>query len=108
SAYPPFRRMANLMIECEDPLEAEKAAARLHRMVREQIEALEFRGMETLGPAPATVRRIKKKYRWNLAVLSRSAKRINALTRAVRAQFETEYPGNRIQLKVDLDPYGVY
>jgi primosomal protein N' (replication factor Y) len=108
SAYPPFRRMAILMVESEDPLEAEKAMARLARAVREQIEALGFRGMETLGPSPATLRRLRKKYRWNLAVLSKSAKRINALTRAVRELFEAEYPGGRVQLKVDLDPYGIF
>ncbi|MDX9973993.1 MAG: primosomal protein N' [FCB group bacterium] len=108
SAYPPFRRMGILMIECEDPLEAEKAMARLSRMVREQIEGLGFRGMETLGPSPATLRRLRKKYRWNLAVLSKSAKRINTLTRTVRQLFEAEYPGGKVQLKVDLDPYGIF
>ena len=65
-------------------------------------------GAATLGPAPATVRRVKKKYRWNLGVLSKSAKRINALTRAVRDLFADKYPGSRVQLKVDLDPYGIY
>jgi primosomal protein N' (replication factor Y) len=108
SAYPPFRRMANLMIECEDPLHAEKAVAILFRIVRDQIEAMGFRGMETLGPAPATVRRVKRKYRWNLAVLSRSANRVNALTRAVRPLFEERVPQSRVLLKVDLDPYGIY
>lgn len=108
SAYPPFRRMGNLMVECEDPLEAEKAVALLHRIVREQIDALAFKGMEILGPSPATLRRLKRKYRWNLAVLSKSAKRVNTLTRAVRELFEDQVPANRVQLKVDLDPYGIY
>jgi primosomal protein N' (replication factor Y) len=108
AGYPPFRRMANLAIECEDPLDAERATALLHRAVRTQIDALDFRGVEVLGPAPATVRRVKKKYRWNIGLLSKSTKRINTLARAVRDAFGEQTPPPRAQLKIDLDPYGVF
>ncbi|MFO7975504.1 MAG: primosomal protein N' [Candidatus Hydrogenedentota bacterium] len=106
--YPPYRRLANFAIECQDPRGAERAVAALHRLTRQQIESLGFRGMETLGPAPATVRRVKKKYRWNLGVLSVSPKRLNRLVRATRDAFHNENPVPSAQLKVDLDPYGVY
>lgn len=106
--YPPYRRLANFAIECEAPRGAERAIAALHRLTRQQIQALGFRGMEILGPAPATVRRVKKKYRWNLGVLSVSPKRLNRLVRATRDAFDNENPVSSAQLKVDLDPYGVY
>jgi len=105
--YPPFRRMANLTIECEDPEEAARAVAVLHRTVRAKIEDLGFHGIEILGPSPATVRRVKKKYRWNLGLLSKSAKRINQLSRAVRDEFEGLSPA-KVRLKIDLDPYGAF
>ena len=105
--YPPFRRMANLMIECEDPEEAARAISALHRVVRTKIEELGFHGIEILGPSPATVRRVKKKYRWNLGLLSKSAKRINQLSRTVRDEFEAK-ASTRVRLKIDLDPYGAY
>jgi primosomal protein N' (replication factor Y) (superfamily II helicase) len=108
AGYPPFRRLANLLIESEDPLAAEKAMARLHRMVREERESLGYRGIELLGPAPATVRRVKKKYRWNLGLLCRSAKQLNALVRAVRIAFGEQIKTKKVQLKVDLDPYGMF
>ncbi|MCP4644633.1 MAG: primosomal protein N' [bacterium] len=108
AGYPPFRRLANLLIEAEDPLDAEKGMALLHRTVREQLEVLGFRGLELLGPAPATVRRVKRKYRWHLGILSRSARRINALCRAVREAYPEKRPPRGVQLKVDLDPYGVF
>ena len=108
ASYPPFRRMASLSIECEDPLLAEKAAVILRRMTQDQVNALGFRGVEILGPSPAVVRRVKKKYRWNLAVLSRSAQRLNTLTRAVRDAFNERATSGKVQLKVDLDPYGVF
>ena len=107
AGYPPFRRLVNFLLESEDPLEAERRVALLHRVVREQVEILGFRGVEILGPAPATIRRVKKKYRWNLGVFSKSAKRLNDLTRAVRADFAPR-AGSRVQLKVDLDPYGMF
>jgi primosomal protein N' (replication factor Y) (superfamily II helicase) len=108
AGYPPFRRMANLMVECEDPLEAERIAAVLHGTVREQMQALGFQGIELLGPAPATVRRVKKKYRWNLGILSRSSKRLNALARATRDAFAKKSGVAKAQLKIDLDPFGIY
>jgi len=108
AGYPPFRRMANLMVECEDPLLAERSAMALDRIVREQIGVLGFEGVEVLGPAPASVRRVKKKYRWNLAVLSKSAKRLNTIARVARENFAGNSLGDTVQLKVDLDPYGVF
>lgn len=108
AGYPPFRRMANLAIECEDPLDAERATALLHRLVREQREALGYQGIEIIGPAPATVRKVKKKYRWNIGLLSHRATRLNALVRAVREVFNASPATSNVQLKVDLDPYGVF
>ena len=108
AGYPPFRRMASLSIECEDPLLAERHAVLLHRVLRAQIEALGFRGVEVLGPSPAAIKRVKKKYRWRLAALSRSAKRLNQLTRATRDAFQKQRRSSKVQLKVDLDPYGVF
>jgi len=106
--YPPLRRMCNLSIESEDPLQAEKGMAALHRLVRRQLQALESRDIEILGPSPASVYRVQKKYRWNLGLLSRSAKRLNAVARATRIDFANEEAGNRIQLKLDPDPYGIF
>ncbi|MBI4557939.1 MAG: hypothetical protein HY706_10185, partial [Candidatus Hydrogenedentes bacterium] len=108
AGYPPYRRMANLLLESEDPQLAERHAALLKRVVKEQIEKLEFRGLEILGPAPATVRRVRKKYRWNLGLLSASAKRLNALARATRDAFPERAQTSKVQLKIDLDPYGSY
>jgi primosomal protein N' (replication factor Y) len=108
AGYPPFRRMANLAVEAEDALACEKATALLFRLTRDQRDALGLRDVELLGPAPATVRRVKKKYRWNLGLLSRSGKRLNRLVRAVRPAFHEAGPGSGVTLKADLDPYGVY
>ena len=108
AGYPPFRRMVHFVIESEEPLLAERHAVLLHRIVRGEIEALGFRGIQLLGPAPATIKRVNRKYRWNLGALSRSAQRLNQLVRAVREAFQKKAEARKVQLKVDLDPYGMF
>ncbi|MFP4502681.1 MAG: primosomal protein N' [Candidatus Hydrogenedentota bacterium] len=107
AGYPPLRRMASLLIESEDPQFAERCAMVLGRLVRKQAEALGYGGVEYLGPSPSTLPRIKKKYRWNMGMLSRSTKRLNDIARAARIAFEEEMGTSRVQLKIDLDPYGL-
>ena len=107
AGYPPFRRLVNLSVEGEDAQEVERAIGLLLRTAHEQIETLGFQGVQLLGPAPATIHRVKKKYRWNLGAFSKSGQRLNALTRAIRTEFTPERP-NKIALKIDFDPYGMF
>jgi primosomal protein N' (replication factor Y) len=106
AGYPPLQRMANLAIEADDPIEAERAAAALCRIVRGHIAKEAIAGTTLLGPSPAPVYRVKKRYRWNLAVLSRRTQNLNAIARAARAEFTGEFATGKIVLKIDLDPYG--
>lgn len=107
AAYPPYRRMLQFYLESEDPGDAERYVGVLHRIVRERRDALGFEGIELLGPAPATIHRVKRKYRWNLGALSKSGKRLNTLARSVRQEFATQSPQS-VALKIDLDPYGMF
>lgn len=107
SGYPPFRRMLQFMIESEDAREAERAAMRLSSLANETIDTLNLHGIELMGPAPATLHRLKAKYRWNLGAFHRSAKTLNALARALRDKFQTS-GASRAVLKSDLDPYGLF
>lgn len=106
--YPPYRRMAGFAIESEDPQVAERHAVLLRRLLREQRERLDCLAVELLGPAPAAIRRVKRKYRWNMAALGAGTGQLNALVRAVRAAFDEQCGGADVQLKVDLDPYAFY
>jgi primosomal protein N' (replication factor Y) len=108
AGYPPFRRLVNFLIEGEDPLYTEKASLLLRRLALAQADEMGFHGIAFLGPAPASVRRVKKIYRWNFALMSRSAARVNALSRALREVFENNAPEGNIRLKIDLDPYGMF
>jgi len=107
AGYPPVRRLGNLAIEAEDPLEAERAMAMLHRLVAAEIAQGALTGVTVLGPSPAAIYRVKKRYRWNLGLLCKSAKRLNTLARAARTTFTDAYKGEAA-LKIDLDPFGIF
>ncbi|MEX2016670.1 MAG: primosomal protein N', partial [Candidatus Hydrogenedentales bacterium] len=107
AGYPPFRRLVQFMVDSESGEDANRWAVNLRRIAHEQVEALNFQGVEVVGPAPASVRRVKKRFRWNVGAFSRSAKRLNELTRAIRTQFEDAAP-NTVSLRIDLDPYGMF
>ncbi|MFM1919418.1 MAG: hypothetical protein RLZZ303_1052 [Candidatus Hydrogenedentota bacterium] len=106
SGYPPFRRMANLLLECEDSAEAERWAMQLRRIAKASAEAAGG-GVAQLGPSPAIVPRVKRQYRWQLALFSRSPARLNQVVRATRDTFMAQKPPSSLKLKVDLDPYGL-
>lgn len=108
AGYPPFRRMVTFMVEGADPVLTERESVRLRRLACREVDRLGFRGVALLGPAPATIRRVKKMYRWNFGLMSRSATRINQLARVVRIAFLEERSSRSVQLKVDLDPYGMF
>lgn len=108
AGYPPFRRMANLLIESEDPVHAERAAIGLHRQTRQHLLEHPSPKIELIGPSPAVIRRIQKKYRWHLALLSPSSRQLNATARAARGFFEASGPPSGVSLKIDLDPYGSF
>jgi primosomal protein N' len=82
--------------------------AALHRLVREQMVAQNLANIEILGPSPAAVYRVKKKYRWNLGLLARRAKPLNTLARATREAFTKSTGLGKVELKIDLDPYGAF
>jgi len=75
---------------------------------REQIASLASEGLETLGPSPATIRRVKKLYCRNLGLLSKSPNRLNTFCRAVRDAYTQDARTAKTKLNIDLDPYGMY
>ena len=80
---------------------------RLIAWAREALETQDLRAVELLGPAPATIYRVKNRYRWNLGAFCKSAKTLNTLARSLRNSFQEDAP-KAVLLKSDLDPYGLF
>lgn len=69
-SYPPFRRLARLLLA--DPVErrAERRAGELARALRVHIRDKELTATELIGPAPCFFSRIDGRYRWHILVRS--------------------------------------
>lgn len=105
--FPPLRRMVNFLLESEDPEEAERWAMRLRDIARAEASRMPPRTLSVLGPSPAVVARVKRQYRWQLAMLHKSAGKLNTATRKIRAEFQQQKPPASVKLKIDVDPFGM-
>jgi primosomal protein N' (replication factor Y) len=98
--YPPFSRLANLVIS--DP-NREAAKDRAHEVAEAVKGWIEREGSKVtvLGPAPAPMERIKAKYRWHLVL---KAPDLRALNRVLRPALDGLDRKVRQGMTVDVDP----
>nr|MDQ2732303.1 primosomal protein N' [Armatimonadota bacterium] len=96
--YPPFVRLANLVVEgftrAEARGRAEVVGGRL-------IEAIGADPVELLGPTPAPLTRIKSRFRWHLLLKSEDGLLIRNACRTMRSHLKSD---ELQHLTIDLDP----
>ncbi len=64
--YPPFRRLARVLIQSENALKAREDAERAAAILRQHIDAAKRSGLELIGPAPCFFSRLNRQYRWHV------------------------------------------
>jgi len=103
AGYPPFTRLATLLITGADEGAVERASERLAERAREVTDG----GIEVLGPAPQPLARLRGRHRWHVLLKGTTAKQVHeAAGRALEwAESKDRPPGVRIQ--VDVDPTDV-
>jgi len=94
--YPPFVRLASLVVEGRTRQETASRAER----VREALGTGDNE-VEILGPAPAPLSRIKGRFRWHLLLKSRDPSLLRAACRRLRLTLSAE---DLRAVTVDLDP----
>jgi len=57
-----------------------------------------------LGPAPAPIRKLRNRYRWQLLLKGKHVSALRELADAARAFLP---PSRRIRLHIDVDPYSM-
>jgi len=101
--YPPFARLAMVRIEGEEPCAVERiaseAAAILVSNAGSAADAL-----RVLGPAPAPIERLKKRYRWQVMVKAQSLVAMRTALAAMRSGLASRADAQRVHLVVDIDP----
>jgi primosomal protein N' (replication factor Y) len=93
--YPPFSRLASVLLSSHDREKAEEAARSLGERVAEGAVALRIS-----GPAPAPLERLQG--RWRFQILVRAAERLAVLD-ALESSIP-ERPPSGVQIAVDVDP----
>jgi primosomal protein N' (replication factor Y) len=93
--YPPYRRLAKLVIEDASPSSARAKAKGLAEDLRDQLAQWDHPSTDLIGPVPCFFARVRGRYRWQ--VLLRHADPARFLR---TAQIPPEW-------HVDVDPAGV-
>jgi primosomal protein N' (replication factor Y) len=103
--YPPFQRMARLIVRCKDEKAGNDYADRLAAAFRVELEqrkkANEPAGLRLLGPAEAPVFRLKGYYRFHFQMQSPSSALLHQVLRVV---LPTVRVPQHVDLTVDIDP----
>lgn len=104
--YPPFARMAKLLVTA--PLEdttknAAEELADLCREVAQQFRLLQ-RPVAVLGPAPAPLTKLKRRFRWQLFVKAWANQDLQDFIAEVLERARDAKQVRRVQLSIDRDP----
>jgi primosomal protein N' (replication factor Y) len=105
--YPPFQRLARLILRCKDRQKGDDFAHRLADAFAQALKGNE-KGMphelRLLGPAEAPVFRLKGFYRFHFQLQSPSP---GALHQLLRQVIPTVHPPTEVELTVDVDPFNM-
>jgi primosomal protein N' (replication factor Y) len=96
--YPPFGALANVIVRGPREEEALARSAALGRLLNPPPE-----GAKILGPAAASLARLKNEYRYQMLIKTSSRKRLNEILGQVRA-FAAAEKWNPTSLMIDVDP----
>ncbi len=99
--YPPYSRLARILIEGAEPDGVARKARRLADMLQgpPQLE-----NVEMLGPAPAPISVIRNKHRWHIVLKAANVKVLHQ----VLAPLSRELGRRKEQVIVDVDPSSLF
>ena len=104
-AYPPFVRLAKAVISSPDRNLAAETASRAALWVQDRVRRRSDPvpgPVEILGPAPAPIERLRRRWRWHFLARSASPGAVGAVCRALVREFSL--PSGDLRLVVDRDP----
>ena len=102
--YPPFTRLATLLLTGADPDQVERAAEALAEAIRPEAEAQSVR---VLGPAPQALARLRGKHRWHLLLKGGNAPRLRAVAARGLEWAESKARPAAVRVVADVDPVEV-
>jgi len=101
AGYPPFVRLATLLLTGADEGQVERAAEAVAEALRPEAEA---QGVKVLGPAPQALARLRGRYRWHLLLKGTSAVKLRAVALRGLEWAESKARPARVRVIADVDP----
>lgn len=102
--YPPFCRLANVILSGTDEDAVVRAADEAAAVARAFIAEGMAPGVEIMGPAPCPVDRIRGRWRWHFLLRSDSPSALGSVLRRLHEFGETLSGKGSLRLALDRDP----
>ena len=103
--YPPYRRLANLVISGKTEPRVIETAEELSEWTRRLIRRRRLAGIEVIGPAPCPIDRLRERWRWHFLIKAEHAATLGGVLRFLGEQ--RGQPGSGLRLEIDRDPEGL-
>ena len=101
--YPPYTRLARLIVESSKADKGEAASRRIAQILQQQIPA--WSDVDIMGPAEAPIARLQDRYRWHLLVRSTSSRALrHCLTAGLKEVRQQKAVSRLTRVNVDIDP----
>jgi len=101
--YPPFARLVQIRCEGEDA----QATERVVRALAAHVKSAAEKGVELLGPTPAPIERLRRRYRWQLLVRGRNGAAVRRAARYAHDAVRRQARASGVRMLVDVDPYSM-
>jgi primosomal protein N' (replication factor Y) len=98
-AYPPFGRLINIRFSGEK----EEDVAATARQTAAFLRSLKEKSVDIMGPVPAPLSMIKKRFRWQLLLKSRGTERLHQLCDLVMTK-KKHVCRTGVRMSIDVDP----
>ncbi|WP_251198093.1 replication restart helicase PriA [Anaerotardibacter muris] len=102
--YPPYVRLANVLIWGERESEVIGVAQKLFFDLMQLAEEQGLQGVQVYPPTPCVLSRLKKNYRYHILIKAQPECDISAFC---REYFRTRKPDKTVNVSIDIDPVSV-
>ncbi len=99
--YPPYVRMANVLVWGEDEKEVARVADNLHVSICRLVRDFGGDGWSVLAASPCVLEKLRGSYRWHVVV---KAPREADISSVLARLFRTRKPNASVNVAVDIDP----
>lgn len=100
--YPPFRRLANLVISGADEHTVVSTADNITAWTGSLIRNHKLEGIEVIGPAPCPIDRLRNRWRWHFLLKADNSGTMGSVLRFLAHKHGQ--PGSGLRLEIDRDP----